>query len=562
MRSKFFLGLLAVLLFSSSMFAVSDKDMGIIINLAGKQRMLSQKMTKQVFLISIGIEKEENIKRLKKSSALFDKTLKGLMNGDKSLKLKAVNSKTINNELKNVQTKWKKFYTNIKTIIDGKISDNLLKKIEKRNIPLLKNMHKVVMMYVKESKSLSNIDVALAVDINYAGRQRMLTQKMSKELLLISKGINKNKNMENLNITKALFEKSLMGLISGDKEMGLKGSKLTHITKQLKKVQKLWNKINPNITPKIAGDKAKLNEITKELLVILREMNNAVKMYEKSVKRQMTFAAMASIVNTVTSLQNKKGHVINLAGKQRMLTQKMSKETLLVALNISKKENIENLKKTSALYNKTLNGFINGDKSLKLSRASDKLQKQLSIIKSLWIPFYKNIKKVYTDKELDKLALNYIIKNNVKLLKATHKAVLMFKNDIFENSIGQIMTQNIDLAGKQRMLTQKMTKEKLLVIGGMDKEGNFKKLKSSISLFDKTIKGLIEGDASLKLTGTTLKHLKKQLYKVQDMWNKLKPVYSKEKISDKELSQIIKGNLPLLKEMNRGVKMFEDAADY
>ena len=398
MKSRFFIVLVLIFGFGSSLFAVSDKDMGVIINLAGKQRMLSQKMTKQILLIASGIEKKENIKRLKKTSTLFDKTLKGLINGDKGLKLKSVKSKVINDELKNVELKWKEFYANIKTVIGGKIDDKILQTIEGQNIPLLKNMHKVVTMYVKESKALSNIDVALAGDINYAGRQRMLTQKMSKELLLIANGIHKDENIKNLNVTKILFEKTLKGLIDGDDEMGIKGSKLNQVTTQLKKVQKLWSEIKADVTPAIVANKEKLNRVTKKLLIVLKEMNVTVGLYEKSVKKQITFTAIASIVNTVTSLQNKKGHVINLAGKQRMLTQEMSKESLLVALGIDKKQNLKNLKNTSALYDKTLNGFLNGEKSLDLKKAGKKLQKQLANVKSIWTPFYANIQKIsYAD---------------------------------------------------------------------------------------------------------------------------------------------------------------------
>ncbi len=563
MKSRFFIVLVLIFGFGSSLFAVSDKDMGVIINLAGKQRMLSQKMTKQILLIASGIEKKENIKRLKKTSTLFDKTLKGLINGDKGLKLKSVKSKVINDELKNVELKWKEFYANIKTVIGGKIDDKILQTIEGQNIPLLKNMHKVVTMYVKESKALSNIDVALAGDINYAGRQRMLTQKMSKELLLIANGIHKDENIKNLNVTKILFEKTLKGLIDGDDEMGIKGSKLNQVTTQLKKVQKLWSEIKADVTPAIVANKEKLNRVTKKLLIVLKEMNVTVGLYEKSVKKQITFTAIASIVNTVTSLQNKKGHVINLAGKQRMLTQEMSKESLLVALGIDKKQNLKNLKNTSALYDKTLNGFLNGEKSLDLKKAGKKLQKQLANVKSIWTPFYANIQKITAGGILDKKALSHIVKNNEKLFNASHKSVLMFKDEkSFDNSIDSVMTQNIDLAGKQRMLTQKMTKEKLLVIGGMDVANNFKNLKTSVALFDKTLQGLMDGDKTLNLTGTTIIYLKEQLETVEDMWMKLKPIYLKKKVSDKEISQIIKGNLPLLKEMDKAVKMFEDAADY
>ncbi|MCK4442577.1 MAG: type IV pili methyl-accepting chemotaxis transducer N-terminal domain-containing protein, partial [Sulfurovaceae bacterium] len=56
----------------------------------------------------------------------------------------------------------------------------------------------------------------------------------------------------------------------------------------------------------------------------------------------------------VTQTKQQSGTVINLAGKQRMLTQKMTKEALFIAKGIDVKENIENLKKTVSLFDKTL----------------------------------------------------------------------------------------------------------------------------------------------------------------------------------------------------------------
>jgi hypothetical protein len=46
--------------------------------------------------------------------------------------------------------------------------------------------------------------------LNQSGKQRMLTQKMSKEMLFIAKGINITQNQTALAQTVALFDKTLM----------------------------------------------------------------------------------------------------------------------------------------------------------------------------------------------------------------------------------------------------------------------------------------------------------------------------------------------------------------
>jgi len=72
---------------ASSSVAQTKQQSGIIINLAGKQRMLTQKMSKEALFIAKGISVDANKASLAKTVALFDKTLKGLVAGDASLNL-------------------------------------------------------------------------------------------------------------------------------------------------------------------------------------------------------------------------------------------------------------------------------------------------------------------------------------------------------------------------------------------------------------------------------------------------------------------------------------------
>ena len=92
------------------------------------------------------------------------------------------------------------------------------------------------------------------------------------------------------------------------------------------------------------------------------------------------------------------GVLINLSGKQRMLTQKMSKEVLLIALDINKTDNLANLKATSNLFDKTLKGLRNGDAELLLPPTSSKrILRQLGKVDSLWSDFYPNIQNIMSD---------------------------------------------------------------------------------------------------------------------------------------------------------------------
>ncbi len=553
-----------LLLLPSLSFALSNKELATTINLAGKQRMLSQKITKEIFLIKSNIDRDKNIKNIKKSTKLFEQTLNGLINGDKELNLVAIEDEKIQKRLKIIEKIWEKFHKDIKNILQNSSSKKSYQSISKINLQLLKDMNKVVEMYVKKGDS-SNLKSNLTNDINLAGKQRMLTQKMAKEILLITNDIDTKKNKQNLQSTIILFDKILRGLQNGDNSLNLKGTKLTKIQKELKIAQKNWEDIKPSLNyKKLKKDKKRLKNSILKLDSLLTQMNSIVSLYENSIRKEKLMKNLSAIVGNFMELKSEKNHVINLAGKQRMLTQKISKLSLLIASNIAVKSNKEELKKASNLYNKTLNGFINGDKDLQLLPTTDKnIIKQLKSIQAEWKPFYKHIKNISNSKKINPKDIVFIASHNENLLKISNNLVQLYKkNKNFDGYMDVVRTQIIDVAGRQRMLTQKMAKEKLLTVANLDQTSNQKKLDKTINLFENSLLALLKGDENIKVIPVSNKSIKKQLIKVQTLWEKLKPLYIKKSPNSRDLAKIIKLNPILLKEMNKAVHMSELSIDY
>jgi hypothetical protein len=106
---------------------------------------------------------------------------------------------------------------------------------------------------------------------------------MAKEFLLIAKGLNIPENQESLDITAKQFEMVLQGLKKGDKALALPETKDKNIQTQLKKVSQVWKKFYKVLDSSDKEEKV-LQEVEKLSLVVLTEMNKAVKMYEKQPK--------------------------------------------------------------------------------------------------------------------------------------------------------------------------------------------------------------------------------------------------------------------------------------
>lgn len=254
-----------------------NSQMGVVINLSGRQRMLTQKMSKEMLLIYHGIDAKKNRTNLGRSALMFAKTLKGLMNGDKTLNLSPTRDKDILKQMDVVSGLWLSFSKNVLPAISGeKVDLPFIKKVAKENLPLLKEMNKAVGMYEKAAGSDLN---DLAAVVNLSGRQRMLTQKMAKEFLLIAAQVNEKANKDQLEKTIALFDRTLKGLRDGDPSQGLSKTEEPIVLKQLAVIDKLWQEyklllINLDISKEGLKKLAKLN------MPLLKEMNTAVKMYE------------------------------------------------------------------------------------------------------------------------------------------------------------------------------------------------------------------------------------------------------------------------------------------
>lgn len=287
MKTKAYVYLVAfVALFAgvaADVLAVTASEYAVVINLSGRQRMLSQKMSKEMLLVAKGVDAEANRAQLKKTAELFDSTLNGLIHGNADMGLPPTETPIIVKQLGKVQKLWSEFRAMVDAAASG--GEVPVAKVAELNAPLLKDMNTAVMLYEKEAAKETGLNAGVV--INLAGKQRMLSQKMSKELLLIALNHQVADSKAELRGTYALFDKTLKGLRDGDSDLGLPSTKDEAIVKQLDKIQAIWKDLMPvvervgdvNLAEVAAADVQKLVELNGPLLT---EMNAAVTMYEQA----------------------------------------------------------------------------------------------------------------------------------------------------------------------------------------------------------------------------------------------------------------------------------------
>ncbi|WP_457755987.1 methyl-accepting chemotaxis protein, partial [Thermodesulfatator indicus] len=110
--------------------------------------------------------------------------------------------------------------------------------------------------------------------VNIAGRQRMLVQKLTKEIL--------SKDFASATQTAALFEKSLKALKDGDTSMGLKSVKDPEILASWEKLNQAWQKFKTSFDIYIkTQDEKALKYLLDHNLEVLSLANDLTKKFEE-----------------------------------------------------------------------------------------------------------------------------------------------------------------------------------------------------------------------------------------------------------------------------------------
>jgi len=147
------------------------------------------------------------------------------------------------------------------------------------------------------------------------------------------------------------------------------------------------------------------------------------------------------------------------------------------------------------------------------------------------------------------------------MLKLSHKLVQMYKHDTKGSNISPEMAEKVDLSGRQRMLSQKMLKEKLLIMYKINAKDNITKLAVDIKDFETVLHDLEKGNKKRNWSPEPIAHIVKQLKIVKSLWVKFKPLLLSKNLSRNDLKNFNILNMKLLKNMNKAVKMYEEASD-
>jgi len=237
--------------------------------------------------------------------------------------------------------------------------------------------------------------------INIAGRQRMLSQKITKEIFYSKSS--ENFDFQTLNDDIETFEKNLYILINGNKKLNVYKPPNKEIKDKLNQVLNIWLPFKK----KIKEVEECSTDIKKDKEIMMNSFDEILKISDRVVKAMVK--------------ENLPGHYIDLSGRQRMLSQRMGLY-LVRYLDTSSQSYYYTYYESMRMYDRTLQSFTKDP----LVEQKPDLKKIVSQNYEYWKNFKNYIKNLIEKENRIQKGIEYIHKNNVKLLKTMDEAVWLY----------------------------------------------------------------------------------------------------------------------------------------
>lgn len=264
--------------------AMANDAAGRKINIAGRQRMLSQRMAMAAFTARAEVAPDDHLDILTAAYSAFDAAQRGLREGSSDLGLPRESDPETLAALDAVDALWARYGAAIGQIAAaGGVEKQEMGTLAALNLEVLARADDVVKTLVRIYGG-GGADRATANAIDMAGRQRMLSQKMVKEVALIALKYQRAENRSALGETVALFDTSLYALLNGDPIRGVPAPP-PDVAGKFRDVEAIWSDTKPifdDIVTEGAADIYDLQAIAENRDPLLDTSNDAVFLYEKA----------------------------------------------------------------------------------------------------------------------------------------------------------------------------------------------------------------------------------------------------------------------------------------
>jgi hypothetical protein len=208
-----------------------------------------------------------------------------------------------------------------------------------------------------------------------------------------------------------------------------------------------------------------------------------------TIKQHIIIGALLSL-STVQAMDIQSlSQAVDIAGKQRMYTQRMLKDYAMVGMGNTFGNPKQDLQETVSSFEEHLNALIGFNKD-------EATAKSLQKVKTLWTPIKTELMQPPSKKKAAHMqeALE-------ALLRQANEAV-----ELFAKQTGKISGEIINISGRQRMLSQRLASLYMLKVWGVNDPKFKKKMDETMSLFQNSLEKLMAS----KISGPDIQALLKK----------------------------------------------------
>ncbi len=256
------------------------------IDKSGKLRMLSQRIPSAVCHLNRGIATEVAGKVLAGAAKEFDQIINALEFGDSNLGINgAEKDRKVLAKIHDLRAKWEPMNQAAQTLLSGTATEADVNYVLENNMNVLGAAKALVIEVVAEYAIPTEMKQSSSMSIDIAGRQRMLTQKMSKESCILAGDHDNAETLSALQGTMKVFDTSLVALINGMQAAGIAPPPTAAVSEGLSVVLGNWNESKPYLEDIANGaslDAAAEGRKFEILNTTMVNMNKVVGMYAKA----------------------------------------------------------------------------------------------------------------------------------------------------------------------------------------------------------------------------------------------------------------------------------------
>jgi len=275
---------------------------------------------------------------------------------------------------------------------------------------------------------------------------------------------------------------------------------------------------------------------------------------------------LTDIVDNAEKHKTEKQKVLNYAFKQRMRTQLIARDVLLVAMNFKTSHYQKEALKNADAFNENFYKLIDSKEDIeKAKKIYPDFAKKIDELNTTWSKFYESVKSISKNPK-DKEAIKFVVENNMKLLENIAYIFTSFiksyqSSDKLEASMAHIKSMLYTQVGKPRMYINQIIKDKLSIKENIHIKESQRDIQDGIKSMDKLMKALKDGDKSLELNGTEDRVILKKLAISQKIWEEVKKLILNKKLTKDEWITLIKKNDTFIKKQTEVVKLTRASND-